>query len=94
MPHIPLVLCVGSVTHLHAFGFRPHLASIVHTYISNTLLHAAPCTAIGHAGSDLSSVRKRVSMVPCPIGATGHRNTTTSVGSADSRHLNYLYYTP
>ena len=37
MPRIPIVLCVGLVTHLRAFGIRPHLASIVHTYISNTI---------------------------------------------------------
>ena len=37
MPHIPLVLCDGTMTHLRAFGFRQHLASIVHTYVTNTI---------------------------------------------------------
>ena len=35
MPHVPLVLCAGLVTHLN--GIRTHLASIVLTYISNTI---------------------------------------------------------
>ena len=64
MPHVPLVLCVGLVSHLNVF--RTHLASFVNTYISDILYCIQPRALHSHMQSGHVLRKEEESMVPRP----------------------------